>query len=91
MKKFFLLIALVAFVGATVAPAIAMVSDVVVVELQQEDPKKVDKTVKKAEPCTEKKGEAKACCETKAKGEAKKEAHCETATKPAPKKEGEKK
>ncbi len=103
MKKAFMLIALVAFIGVSIAPALAMVNDVVIVEVEKENPKKATKEVKKSEcktaekaACeTKKKSEAKsgcaAACESKGKTAAEKEAACETSTKTAAKKQEEKK
>jgi hypothetical protein len=100
MKKVFMLIALVAFIGVSVAPAVAMVNDVVIVEVEKEGPKKAEKEAKKSECATAdktQKAEAKAksgcapACESKGKTVAEKEAACETSTKTVAKKEGEKK
>lgn len=97
MKKVFMLIALVAFLGVNVAPVVAMVNDVTV-ELGQETPKKAEKEAKKSECATSEKAqkaEAKSgcapACESKSKTVAEKEAACGTSTKAVAKKEGEKK
>jgi len=103
MKKVFMLIAIMAFIGVNVAPAVAMVNDVVIVEVEKENPKKATKEVKKSEcttaekaACdTTKKAEAKSgcapACESKGKTVGEKKASCETSTKTAVKKQGEKK
>lgn len=98
MKKVFMLIALVAFIGVSVAPAVAMVNDVVIVEVEKENPKKAEKEAKKSECATSEKAqkaEAKSgcapACESKGKTVAEKEAACETSTKAVAKNEGEKK